>query len=299
MPGGQRAAVPARKPHWLSVRPPSAGAFRATGELLRRLELHTVCDAARCPNKGECYAAGTATFLILGERCTRSCGFCAVWHGDPGGVVDEDEPRRVAKAARLLGLRHVVITSVTRDDLADGGASQFVAVLRAVRAAMPAAAVEVLVPDFGGDEDALAAVLAAGPEVFNHNLETVPRLSAKVRPGAAWLRSLGLLRRAAEWAETAHGGRRLVKTGLMVGLGETREELDRVLVECAENGVHVVTIGQYLQPRRDRVPVARFVSPEEFEELAARGRELGLRVIAGPFVRSSYRAAEAFAEVAR
>ena len=304
---------PRRKPGWLIVRLPPARPYRATAALLQKLHLHTVCDEARCPNKGECFASGTATFLILGDECSRACGFCAVRHGSPNGAVDADEPRRVAEAARLLGLRHVVVTSVTRDDLPDGGATHYAATIRAVREAVAGAAVEVLVPDFGGDQGALATVLAERPDVLDHNLETVPRLYAEVRPQGGYARSLALLRRASAWARwpgaadarrrpetdaqrvgngVAWRPRPLVKTGLMVGLHEAAGEVEAVLTDCATAGVDLVTIGQYLQPARGCRPVSRYVPPKEFDELERAGAALGLRVIAAPFVRSSYRAAE-------
>lgn len=283
-----------RKPAWLKVKAPAAGAFRATAGVLGDLRLHTVCDEARCPNRGECFSAGTATFLILGDVCTRDCAFCAVEHAGPGpaspdGICapDPGEPARLAEAAARLGLAHVVVTSVTRDDLEDGGAAQFAATIRALRAALPEATVEVLVPDFGGDRAALDRVLAARPDVLGHNLETVPRLYPEVRPRAAYERSLELLRRA-----TRAQPRPLVKTGVMVGLGESVEEVADVLQDCAAAGVDVVTIGQYLQPRADCAPVARYVAPEEFAALEDEGARRGLRVVAGPFVRSSYHAAE-------
>jgi len=277
-----------RKPTWLKVRVPPARAFRATADLLDSLALHTVCEEARCPNKGECFAAGTATFLILGDECSRACRFCSVRHGAPDGSGDPDEPRRVGEAARQLGLRHVVVTSVTRDDLPDGGAAQFAATVAAVRATAPDATVEVLVPDLAGDAAALRVVLEARPDVLNHNLETVPRLYATVRPQADYGRSLELLRRASLSAP-----RPLVKTGLMAGLGETWGEVGAVLRDCAAAGVDLVTVGQYLRPGNGCLPVARYVPPEEFAALERHGEELGLRIIAAPFVRSSYRAAEA------
>jgi lipoic acid synthetase len=311
------AARAGRKPAWLKRAAPAPRQYRATGALLDELGLHTVCDEARCPNKGECFSAGTATFLILGDACTRACRFCSVTHAAPqaagGGAggpeaptvahcaLDEDEPGRVAVAAERLGLRHVVITSVTRDDLPDGGAGHFAAAVAAVRERLPGATVEVLIPDLGGDEAALRAVLAARPDVLGHNLETVPRLYTEVRPQAGYERSLDLLRRAADWARGAAYGadgaapspvRPLVKTGLMAGLGESVAEVDAVLAGCAAAGVDLVTIGQYLQPRRDCLPVRRFVTPAEFAAWERRGEELGLRVTAAPFVRSSYRAGE-------
>jgi lipoyl synthase len=300
------AAPVARKPAWLKVRPPAAGAFRATSGVLDDLGLHTVCDEARCPNKGECFSTGTATFLILGDVCTRSCGFCAVRHGAAGfadtagspaaagaRALDPDEPVRLAAAAARLGLAHVVVTSVTRDDLADGGAGQFAATIQALRATVPGATVEVLVPDFGGDRAALDCVLAALPDVLGHNLETVPRLYRRARPQAVYARSLELLRRAGTASP-----RPLVKTGLMVGLGERAGEVGEVLADCAAAGVDVVTIGQYLQPHAGCLPVERFVHPDEFAALEREGAALGVRVVAGPFVRSSYHAAEVVAAAA-
>jgi len=316
------AAPGRRKPDWLKIKAPAPRQYRATGALLDELELHTVCAEARCPNKGECFASGTATFLILGDVCTRACTFCAVkgeGKARPAGssedatggragtdprsggasgsglcALDEDEPRRVAEAVRRLGLRHVVVTSVTRDDLPDGGAAQFAATVGAVRAATPAATVEVLIPDLGGDEAALRAVLAARPDVLNHNLETVPLLYPRVRPQARYERSLELLARAAAWARSPGQGsaRPLVKTGLMVGLGETTEEVGEVLADAASAGVDAVTVGQYLMPHGGCLPVARYVAPEEFEGYERRGVALGLTVVAAPFVRSSYRAGE-------
>jgi lipoic acid synthetase len=293
------SAAPAgrRKPSWLKVKAPSPRQYRATGALLDELELHTVCREARCPNKGECYASGTATFLILGDTCTRGCRFCSVARADAPPAVDADEPRRVAEAARRLGLRHVVVTSVTRDDLPDGGAGHFAAVVDAVRAELPVATVEVLIPDLGGDEAALAAVLAARPDVLNHNLETVPRLYPLVRPQARYARSLELLARAAAWARELDAGsplrpRPLVKSGLMVGLGERVAEVEGVLGDCATAGVDALTIGQYLPPDTVSLSVARYVAPDEFASYETRGAALGLRVSAAPFVRSSYRAGE-------
>ena len=287
---------PGRKPAWLKLKAPAPRQYRATGALLDELDLHTVCREARCPNKGECYASGTATFLILGDVCTRACRFCAVEGDGKAGVctLDEDEPRRVAEAAERLGLRHVVITSVTRDDLPDGGAAQFAAAIAAVRAATPDATVEVLIPDLGGDQAALRAVLASHPDVLNHNLETVPRLYPQVRPQARYERSLELLARAAAWARSPGpgGARPLVKTGLMVGLGETAAEVGEALADAAAAGADAVTIGQYLQPDAGCLPVARYVTPEEFEGYERRGAALGLTVVAAPFVRSSYRAGE-------
>jgi len=294
------------KPAWLRVRLPAPAPFRATVGLLDELALHTVCDEARCPNRGECFAAGTATFLILGDTCTRGCGFCAIGRAPARPAApDGDEPRRVAAAAARLGLRHVVVTSVTRDDLPDGGAGHFAATIAALRASLPAATVEVLVPDFAGRAVDLGTVLAAGPDVLAHNLETVPRRYGTVRRGASYARSLALLRRAAaSRARTAAGAAHtggssarptLVKTGLMLGLGETADEVGAVLADCAAAGADLVTVGQYLSPT-GCLPVARYVAPDEFAALVPLGKRLGLRVVAGPFVRSSYRAGEALAD---
>ena len=298
--GGRAPRAAGRKPPWLKHATPAPRQYRATGALLDELDLHTVCREARCPNKGECYASGTATFLILGDVCTRSCRFCAV--EGAGSVrpraLDPDEPRRVAEAARRLGLRHVVVTSVTRDDVADGGASLFAAAVEAVRVALPQATVEVLIPDLGGDGSALAVVLAARPDVLNHNLETVPRLYPVARPQAGYRRSLDLLARASAWAHELPqdgGARPLVKTGLMVGLGEANDEIAAVLSDAANAGVDAVTIGQYLQPHSGCLAVERYVTPAEFRELERLGADFGLTVIAAPFVRSSYRAGELLA----
>ncbi|MHB8780168.1 MAG: lipoyl synthase [Candidatus Geothermincolia bacterium] len=274
-----------RMPRWL-LRPVRSGAGVAqVREVLRAQRLNTVCSSARCPNHGECFASGTATFMILGEVCTRDCGFCAVTHGIPAPP-EADEPERLAEAARQLGLEHVVITSVTRDDIADGGASHFADTVRAVREVSPGAAVEVLTPDFSGDRSSLATVLEAGPHVFNHNVETVPELYPTVRPQAGYERSLALLKWASDEGFTA-------KSGLMVGLGETREQLRRVFGDMAQAGCRILTVGQYLRPARANVPVARFVPPEEFESIAEDARDAGLAgVAASPLTRSSYHARE-------
>jgi lipoyl synthase len=290
------AGAAGRKPAWLRVRVPAAAPFRATAGLLDELALHTVCDSARCPNRGECFASGTATFLILGDACTRACGFCAIGRSPSHpAATDADEPLRVAAAAHRLGLAHVVVTSVTRDDLPDAGAGQYAATVRAIREALAAAGIEVLVPDFRGAPDALGLVLSARPDVLAHNLETVPRLYGEVRPGADYARSLALLAAAARRKGSDAGGPTLVKTGFMLGLGETTGEVKSVLADCAAAGVDVVTVGQYLRPHDGCLPVARYVPPDEFAALAASGERLGLRIVAGPLVRSSYHAAETFA----
>ncbi len=275
-----------RLPPWLKRRLPRGNGNFYTQELLRELRLETVCENARCPNRPECYSRRTATFMILGNVCTRPCGFCSVTKGLPQELED-DEPARVAEAAHRLGLRHVVITSVTRDDLPDGGADHFRRCVVAVRE-RTGAAVEVLTPDFLGDLSAVDRVLAAAPEVYNHNLETVPRLYKKVRGRASYQRSLDLL---------AHVKRRalatVTKSGLMLGLGETTEELLDVFSDLRAVDCDTLTLGQYLAPTLKHVPVARFVPPAEFDALAALARTLGFRkVVAGPFVRSSYHADE-------
>lgn len=276
-----------RLPQWLRVKTGKARLSKRTHELVHSHGLATVCEHARCPNIGECYSRGTATFLILGEVCTRNCRFCAISSGAPQPV-DPDEPRRVAEAAAEMDLDFVVITSVTRDDLPDGGAEQFCRTIGEVRQHLPDAGIEVLTPDFQGNIEALQLVLEAGPTIFNHNVETVARLYPQVRPQADYERSLALLRAAGEIAP--HTPR---KSGLIVGFGETHDEVKQTLADLAEAGVSIVTIGQYLQPTRQHVPVARYVPPEEFELYKEWGKAAGVsRVVSGPFVRSSYRAAE-------
>jgi lipoic acid synthetase len=280
-------AVPVRRlPSWLKRRLPKGNGNFYTEGLLRELRLETVCENARCPNRPECYSRRTATFMILGNVCTRPCGFCSVPKGTPE-TLEDDEPARVAEAALRLGLKHVVITSVTRDDLTDGGADHFRRCVLAVRE-RTGAAVEVLTPDFLGDLSAVDTVLAAKPEVFNHNMETVPRLYKKVRGRAGYQRSLDLL---------AHVKRRspetVTKSGLMLGLGETIEELFEVLADLRAVQCDTLTLGQYLAPTLKHIPVARYVQPAEFDSLADLARKLGFaRVVAGPFVRSSYHADE-------
>ncbi len=279
-----------RKPPWLKTTLPEPASLSKMERLLRARGLHTVCESALCPNLGTCFAHGTATFLILGDVCTRGCRFCGVTSGVPCAV-DPLEPAHVADAAASLALQHVVVTSVTRDDLTDGGAGHYVATIRAVRERLPWATAEVLVPDFGGDPKSADLVLAEAPEVFNHNVETVPRLYADVRPQAEYARSLGLLLRAAERGESA------VKAGLMVGVGEREAEVAEVLRELAGVGVNIVTIGQYLRPGRHSLPVAEYVHPEVFEHYVEVGEQLGLLVHAGPVVRSSFQAGETLAKM--
>jgi len=272
-----------RLPGWLKVRNPGGADYLRLKGLLRRAGLHTVCEEARCPNIGECFEAGTATFLILGDVCTRACRFCAVASGRPRGL-DRGEPLRVAQTVRTLGLRHAVVTSVTRDDLPDGGATVFADTVRAIRRLSPHTGIEVLIPDLQGNWTALGSITAARPDILNHNLETVPRLYPAVRPKALYDRSLALL-------ERAKASQVLTKSGLMVGLGEERRELREVMADLRSAGCDIVTIGQYLRPSAKHLPVARFYPPEEFEELAGEARALGFRhVEAGPLVRSSYHA---------
>ncbi len=277
--------VARRHPPWLKVRAPGGPGFAETMATVRELGLHTVCQEARCPNIGECWGHRTATFMLLGDTCTRNCGFCAVAHGRPLAV-DPAEPLRVASAVARLGLRHVVVTSVNRDDLADGGAAHFAATAGAIKRLLPGCRVEVLVPDFQGNLASVAEVVASPIDVFNHNLETVPRLYRRVRAGARYARSLAVL-------EAAHGGRDrlLTKTGLMLGLGETQEELASVFRDLRSIGCDILTLGQYLRPSGEHLPVERYVPPEEFTALGAEALALGFRhVEAGPLVRSSYHA---------
>jgi lipoic acid synthetase len=261
---------------------------------MRGQQLHTVCEEARCPNIGECWSRGTATFMILGDTCTRSCGFCAVKTGRPIGL-DTNEPERVALANQRLGLKHAVITSVNRDELEDGGAAIFADTIRWTRRLSPATTIEVLIPDFKGNRDALAAITTARPEILNHNTESVPRLYHQVRPQAVYSRSIELLREA---KALDPGG--LTKSGLMVGLGETREELLAVFRDLAGAGVDILTVGQYLRPTPAHLPVARYWHPDEFAELKAAALEMGFRhVESGPLVRSSYHAEEQAAPLLR
>jgi lipoic acid synthetase len=281
-------ATRSRFPPWLKKRLPANGGAGRVARLLTDLRIHTVCQAAHCPNLAECFHRGTATFMILGETCTRNCRFCAVPGGTPAPP-DPDEPRRVAEAARRLTLEYVVLTSVTRDDLPDGGAEHFAATVRAVREAT-GARVEVLTPDFLGDGAAVDTVLEAGPDVYNHNVETVPRLYGRVRPEADYRRSLGVLERA------ARSGRSVPKSGLMVGLGETDEELFKVFDDLVSADCRMLTIGQYLQPSGAHLPVDRFVEPAEFDQYRAEALRRGFAwVVSGPFVRSSYCAEAAYA----
>ena len=255
---------------------------------MRGLDLHTVCESARCPNMGECWEHRTATFMILGNICTRACGFCAVPSGKPLGPPEQDEPERVAEAVERMGLRYAVVTSVNRDDQQDGGSAIFARTIAAIRRRVPGCRVEVLIPDFRGDWKALQTVMAAKPDVLNHNMETVPRLYRRVRKGALYERSLELLRRAAEMAPGLS-----TKTGMMLGLGETRDEVLQAMQEIAAQGTHILTLGQYLQPTPEHLPIERYLRPDEFSEFKHLGEKMGFKhVEAGPLVRSSYHAFE-------
>ncbi len=278
-----------KKPPWLKKRIPPYQDLIKIKSILNETKLHTVCEEARCPNLGECFSRGTATFLILGEICTRDCGFCAVEHGLPV-TLNEEEPEKVAYAVKKMGLQYVVITSVTRDDLIDGGASHFAKTIQAIQNVDLTIKVEVLIPDFRGDPSSLAKVLEESPDVLNHNIETVPRLYPEVRPQADYKRSLDLLKKSKELYPHI-----LTKSGFMLGLGETEEEVIDLLQELREVKCDLLTVGQYLQPRPDRLPVVRYIPPEEFEKYKKIGLEMGFRSVAsGPFVRSSFHAAQMF-----
>ena len=281
-----------KRPDWLRIKIATPERYRQVKNLVDKLNLHTVCQEARCPNIYECWGEhGTATFMILGDICTRRCGFCAVATGKPGAV-DVQEPQHVAEAVATMGLRHAVITSVDRDDLKDGGASHWAEVIEAIHGLNPQTAVEVLTPDFRGVENALDIVLGARPEIFSHNMETVPRMYRQARPGSRYERSLELLAEASRRRDRGeYAGR--VKTGIMVGLGETLDEVRETLRDIRGAGVEVLTIGQYLQPSGEHLPVDRFVTPEEFAALKAEALDLGfLHCESGPLVRSSYHAHE-------
>jgi lipoic acid synthetase len=285
---------PSRKPDWLKRRLPTGDAFNQVRALIEAGKLHTVCQEAKCPNIWECYSHRTATFLIMGERCTRNCRFCSVTPGVPEPL-DPQEPVRVAEAAAAMELSYVVITSVTRDDLPDGGAGHFAATLRAVRRRIPGAEIEVLVPDFQGERSALETVLRARPDVFNHNIETVPRLYARVRPQADYHRSLELLRRAHEFDAAIP-----TKSGLMLGLGERPEEVRQVLQDLRGAGCRILTLGQYLQPSPAHLPVEGYIPPEDFNRWRNTALGMGFSEVASaPFVRSSYHAKESFQALKR
>jgi lipoic acid synthetase len=285
------------KPDWLKVRAPGSPSYLRLKGLMRELNLHTVCEEAQCPNIGECWNHGTATFMILGDVCTRACSYCAVSHGRPA-LVDTAEPQRVANAIGILDLNYVVITSVDRDDLPDGGASIFAKTIRETRARLPECRIEVLIPDFQGHEAALHAVLDARPDILNHNTETVPRLYRMARSGGRYARTLELLDRSRRYAPDIP-----TKSGLMVGLGEEKDELVETLHDLRKAGCGILTIGQYLRPSADHAPMLRYYHPEEFRELKQRALEMGfVHVESGPLVRSSYHAhetADAYAAAAR
>ncbi len=272
-----------KRPSWLKVKIPLGEGFSDIKNLVSDKKLHTVCEEARCPNISECWNHGTATFMILGDVCTRSCGFCAVKTGKPTWF-DENEPNRVADSVRQMKLRHAVVTSVNRDELPDGGARMFAATILAIREALPTCRVEVLIPDFKGSDEALKTVTAAKPEILNHNIETVPRLYLVVRPQADYRQSLDVLRRA-----KSHG--MITKTGLMVGLGETNDEVLGVMRDLRAVDVDILTIGQYLRPTKEHLPVDRYVHPDDFAMFKTHGLNMGFRFIeSGPLVRSSYHA---------
>jgi lipoyl synthase len=276
-----------RKPGWLKVRAPGGPNYARLKGLMRELSLHTVCEEAHCPNVGECWEHGTATFMILGDVCTRNCPYCAVAHGRPPSY-DIGEPDRVAAAVAELGLRHAVITSVDRDDLPDFGAEIFARTIRGIHERVPACSVEVLVPDFQGNETAIQTVLDARPEIYNHNTETVPRLYKKARPGGRYPRVMEIFRFAKAYAPDIP-----TKTGLILGMGETVDEVIEVMRDLRSRDVDILTLGQYLRPSNDHLPLDRYYTPDEFSELARIGREMGFRhVEAGPLVRSSYHAWE-------
>ncbi len=275
-----------RRPEWLKTRLPAGDNYLHIKRLLRSSELHTVCEEANCPNIGECFSQRTATFLILGDVCTRGCRFCNVEKG-VAQPLDFDEPERVAKAAKDMGLKHIVVTSVTRDDIPDGGASVYAMTISAIRKYSPESTIEVLIPDFKGSDEALNTVIGESPDVINHNIETVPRLYKTVRPGAVYERSLRLLKTVRESTLTI-----TAKAGLMAGLGEQFQEIVEVMKDIRDSGCDILTIGQYLSPTRNHLPVHRYYHPDKFKELKSIGMELGfLYIESGPLVRSSYHAA--------
>jgi len=287
-----KSSVFVQKPDWLKRRLPTGPAFEKIKGMIGRDRLHTVCQEAKCPNIWECFSHKTATFLIMGSRCTRSCRFCSVPEGNLEPP-DPQEPARVARVAREMGLKYVVITSVTRDDLADGGAGIFAETIKAVRHRIPDGCIEVLIPDFQGSKDALYTVLDAGPNVLNHNIETVVRLYPRVRPQANYRRSLQLIQRAHEF-----GPQLPTKSGLMLGLGELSEEITQTLEDMLQAGCRILTLGQYLQPSKNHLAVERFIPPEEFELWRKKALKMGFAEVAsGPFVRSSYHAHELFRKV--
>jgi len=280
-----QSSSPERRPPWLKAKIPGGENYARLKNLIDTQRLHTVCEEARCPNMGECWNSGTATFMILGDICTRSCGFCAVKTGRPDYGLDWDEPRRVAEAVQRMRLRHAVITSVNRDERSDGGAPIFAETIRLIRELLPGCSVEVLIPDFKGSEEALGIVLEARPDILNHNLETVPRLYKTVRPQANYTQSLEVLARSKERGMKT-------KTGLMLGIGEKTDEVLEVMKDAIKSGCDILTLGQYLQPTKEHLPIDRYVHPDEFLMLKEEGISMGFRhVESGPLVRSSYHAA--------
>ncbi len=283
---------PARKPDWLKVRAPGGSNYRRLKTLMRGGELHSVCEEAHCPNIGECWEAGTATFLIMGDICTRNCPYCAIAHGRPEEL-DEDEPRRVAEAVARLELNHVVVTSVDRDDLPDGGAWIFAEVIREIRERLPDCSIEVLTPDFRGDRRAIRRVIEAGPEIFNHNMETVRRMHRTARPGGRYDRSLQVLADARGMDDDV-----LIKTGIMLGLGEAPDDVLEFMHDAVSAGAQILTVGQYLRPSTEHLPIHRYVTPDEFVDWKRIGEEMGLlHVESGALVRSSYHAREQVEEL--
>src|ERR1700736_4705452 len=287
-PGAPPPTAAHPRPPWLRVKFFGGPNYQELKRIMRTLDLHTVCESARCPNMGECWEHRTATFMILGNICTRACGFCAVPSGKTLGPPEEDERERVAEAVARMGLRYAVVTSVNRDDQPDGGADIFARTITKIRERVPGCRVEVLIPDFRGDWRALESVLTARPDVLNHNMETVPRLYRAVRKGAVYERSLELLRRASQTVPAV-----ATKTGMMLGLGERREEVLQAMQEISAQGTHILTLGQYLQPTPEHLPIERYVHPEEFAEFNSAGERMGFKhVEAGPLVRSSFHAFE-------
>lgn len=286
--------TPRRRPPWIRVRAPSGETYEQVRDLMRSKTLHTVCEEAQCPNLGECWGKGTATFLMMGDTCTRSCGFCDIKTGMPNPL-DWSEPNRIAESVRAMGLQHVVITSVNRDDRPDGGAPLFAMVIRRIRQLQPGCSVEVLIPDFKGSELALKIVMDAQPEILNHNVETVPRLFKKVQPQDRYDWALATLENARRMDPLV-----LTKSGIMLGLGETLDEVRETMADLVSIGVDILTLGQYLQPSKGHLPIERYYTPAEFAELREIGLQMGFKwVESGPLVRSSYRAAEQVRELSR
>ena len=286
--------TPRRRPPWIRVRAPGGETYERVRELMRSKTLHTVCEEAQCPNLGECWGAGTATFLMMGDTCTRSCGFCDIKTGMPNPL-DWGEPNRIAESVRAMGLQHVVITSVNRDDRPDGGAPLFAMVIRRIRQLQPGCSIEVLIPDFKGSELALKMVMDAQPEILNHNVETVPRLFKRVQPQDRYDWALATLENAKRMDSMV-----LTKSGIMLGLGETLDEVRKTMADLVKIGVDILTLGQYLQPSKRHLPIERYYTPSEFAELRQTGLQMGFKwVESGPLVRSSYRAAEQVRELSR